>query len=354
MSNLKERNVELPLLRRVSKRIIITSGQRRNSGDEKKNANKDVKASWNQYAPGWFMTDVYKPHGGIFKLWKDAGLRKRLRGNKGLADGFIWPPAWPKNTDSDEGGGHSSPGMLLLIARHLVNRAERMLREPINTAEQAVHGAVLATDALELLGGKTPTAAAEALALKHQFAIHAECQFVGVEQRVNLDGRFQDIEDEAENIAQWFRRKDHERASINIRMDVINRMVSVFRQYNQFDEEMVCLARLRRLHHELYMHRSWRVIWWPFLRYAEFLLGSFPKFLLAISLWVLVPVVVIALSSGMDGEHVVEAAINSFFAQNPKSGEGIVTMALTTFVAVAGIAHLGVFISHLYTLVSKR
>jgi len=357
MSDLEKRYKELPGLKCVPNHVIVTSDQRTPGDGDKQERNRRVKRDWKQEHRNGFMKWVHKPHGGIFALWREAGLFQRLK--HGLAEGFKWPPRWKaierEAAQQNEVGGHSSPGILLLIARRLVLRAERMLADgAIITAEEAVRGAVLATDALELLGGKTPTAAAEALALKHQFEIHAECQFVGVEYRIRLRDRFEDIARNAKAISRWFNRKEQARAAMNIELDVINRMVGVFRQYNQFDEEMQCLARLRHLDHSLYMHRSWRIVWWPFLRYVEFLMRSFPNFLLAIVAWMLPLGVILAMDPGVEnGQQVVEATINAFFANNPHTGE-IVTMIFTTVAAVAGIAHLGIFISHLYTLVSKR
>jgi len=357
MSDLEKRYKELPGLKCVPNHVIVTSDQRTPGDGDKQERNRRVKRDWKQEHRNGFMKWVHKPHGGIFALWREAGLFQRLK--HGLAEGFKWPPRWKaierEAAQQNEVGGHSSPGILLLIARRLVLRAERMLADgAIITAEEAVRGAVLATDALELLGGKTPTAAAEALALKHQFEIHAECQFVGVEYRIRLRDRFEDIARNAKAISRWFNRKEQARAAMNIELDVINRMVGVFRQYNQFDEEMQCLARLRHLDHSLYMHRSWRIVWWPFLRYVEFLMRSFPNFLFAIVAWMLPLGVILAMDPGVEnGQQVVEATINAFFANNPHTGE-IVTMIFTTVAAVAGIAHLGIFISHLYTLVSKR
>jgi len=362
MSALTMRADTLPRLKDAEHRILITSGHRV-VGDKKKiEQNREHIAD--QKSKGKRIGKLYKPHGGIFSIWEDSGLKKQLK--KGVGKGYVWPPDWKAITrefppeDNDENHGHSSPGVLLQVARHLLNRAERLLANPITTAEEAVRGAVLATDALELLGGKTPTSAAEALALKHQFAIHAECQFVGVEHRIRLTARFEEIRRDAKSIAHWFRPKERKRATLNIEMDVINRIIKVLREYNQFDEELVCINRVRNLHNSLYMSaksKPWRILAWPILRYTEFLLSSFSRFAVAIGLWLL-SLSALYTEPGYTSDAPSQLkpagkAIELFLGSAPLD-TGLTSLMLSVLVIIAGLAHLGIFISHLYVLVSKR
>ena len=355
MSCLKDREDTLPRLTGVNHRILITCGHHI-AGDARKRENRAYIAD--QRRNGKHIQYLYKPHGGIFSVWDNSKLRMKL--THGVGDGYEWPPKWKaiervlSSASDDETHSHSSPGVLLQIARHLLNRAERLLAHPITTAEEAIRGAVLATDALELLGGQTPTSAAEALALKHQFALHAECQFVGVQHNISLAPRFEEIERDAKSIARWFRPREKKKTVLNIQMDIINRLVVVLRQYNQFDEELECLGKVRQLQNSIYMFNSWRIIYWPFLRYSEFLLASFSKFMTAIFLWATALILLVRLNSHLPFNRVVEGAVSAFFAGNPIAGEGTLIMVCSTIAVLAGLAHLGIFISHLYVLVSKR
>jgi len=104
---------------------------------------------------------VFKPASGLYALWHELGLERVFRqavvfnATRGLALRYTWP-IWherfqrrdqPKNLRRD----HSSPGRLVQIAQSLLDRA---MTESIGgrTLTDAVAGAVLATDALELLG----------------------------------------------------------------------------------------------------------------------------------------------------------------------------------------------------------
>ena len=74
----------------------------------------------------------------------------------------------------------------------------------VTSVADAVSGAVLATDALELTGGRTPTTAIDALYLKHQFELEAECQFSGVEYHLRIEPRLEEIAEDAAWICRWF------------------------------------------------------------------------------------------------------------------------------------------------------
>lgn len=67
----------------------------------------------------------------------------------------------------------------MLIAETLLRRAEIFASEAC-TVKDYIKGAVLATEALEMLGGRTATLSLVALGLNHQFEVLAECAFVGV------------------------------------------------------------------------------------------------------------------------------------------------------------------------------
>lgn len=365
LSKLKKRQQELPGLESVTWRILVTSGHRVPGDGQRQLDNRQYVAE--QKAKGRELWYLHKPHAGIFALWEDSRLAKMClsgtqnsgKARRGTSEGFIWPPDWrqiEKDRKGQDSSGHSSPGILLLIARHLLDRAESMLGGGITSVEEAVHGAVLANDALELLGGKTPTTAAEALSLKHQFEMHAVCQFSGVKYHIAMKKRLDEIERDAESIAQWFRPREQKSTALNIRMDVVNKLVRILRAYNQFDEEQECMNRVRKLHNLLYVHeRPWRFIFYPFLWYSSWLLSSFLKFSVAILFWVLGVWGVYSLVTPAGSATPKELgafghAIGTFFSVDPIAGY----VVLSSIAVVSGLFHLSIFISLLYDMVNKK
>nr|VFJ43704.1 MAG: hypothetical protein BECKDK2373B_GA0170837_100629 [Candidatus Kentron sp. DK] len=372
LSDLGDRRKEFPALGKIQHRILMTSNHG-TAGNLAKNARN------RKYIAENGIRLLHKPHAGMLVVWEASGLGRRLRWGegkvrRGVGEGYVWPPDWreierierkeKQDGDENKSGGHSSPGILLLIARCLIDRAKSMLPEGPSSVEEAVRGAVLVGDALELLGGKTPTAAAEALSLRHQFELYAEYGFIGVEKYIPLDARFQEIERDAKSIALWFG-KQSERTALNIQINTVNQLVRILRAHNQFDEEQVCTNRARHLHNSLYMHRQpWRYVFLPLLRYSEFLFKSFSRFALAIFLWIggLSGLFAWALHAygGAPGKtQNIDAlpfgnAIGTFFGTAPVTSYGHWAIALSVFAIVAGLAHLGIFISYLYTLVSRR
>lgn len=142
-------------------------------------------------------------------------------------------------------------------------------------------------EAKELLGNRTPTTALEALALQNQAEITAESMFYGVEYNLNVKDRFKEIEREVQAIARWFNPRIQKRSEINARLTIIESLAKRFREMNQFEEEMMCLAEARKLRFEFWMRQKpWRWAAWPFLKYLDLALYSLPRFLFLLLFWV--------------------------------------------------------------------
>jgi hypothetical protein len=320
---------------------------------------------------------VFKPACGMFDLWAKAGLFRKWVGTRRRGDvpWFKWPPRRPSmspesDTDGDKtgGSGHGTPGKLLLVAEALIRRAEALLGKVANMGE-AVQGAVLATDALELTGGRTPTTAIQALSLKHRFEILAECQFSGVEYHVSITPRLDEIDLETRAICRWFASRQRDSAVLNSRMHILNQLVGILRQHNQFDEEQRCMNRVRHLHATLWMReRPWRYVFWLPIRYVAMLLSSFRGFVGMVVVWIIVLAVLFAwadqCTARWDVDRLVkglESAVTSFFSVGPPLQHGKQPTSINEWkVVVSGLAmisgflHLGVLISHLYMIVSRR
>lgn len=365
----KGRATQWPRLEHADHRIFVTSGQRVTGDGYKWLSNNDYLAR--QKASGKHIHTLFKPYAGIFRLWEGSGLKQELRwpdltGNvrRGVAEGFIWPPEKDQFAD-DKQHGHSSPGILLVIAESLLERAEKLQQDGIHNVQEAVRGAVLANDALELLGCRTPTIAIEALRLKHHFEVLAECQFSGVEHHISFKDRMAEIRRDVDEISYWFGKEQQLTAALNAEMKILLDLVRLLREQAQFDEEQEVMRRVRYLQNTLWMQEPpWRQMFWPVLRYVELLFSSFPRFLMVIGAWIVLLSVLYAWShSGGMVSNLwcgVEDAVTSFFSVGGPTNHarnvvaGSFRVSVISLAVVSGFVHLGIFISHLYTLVSRK
>lgn len=367
-----QRHKDFPRLEMADFRVVVTSGHRPSS-DRWKMKTTDAYIA-DKRAEGRQIETLHKPHAGIFSIWSKTKLKDRLRWldddgriHHGTGENFIWPPPWKnvlREVGGDDSGGHSAPGILLLIAEHMIDRAERMVAD-VHTVEDAVRGAVIATDALELLGGKTPTMAISALTLKHQFELMAVLQFAGVEYHFPVQNRIQEIQIEVQAISNWFNQKRRRNASLNAQMSVLNVLVRTFRSYNQFDEEQICMNQVRHTQHTLWMSTTgWGWLFLPILRYGEFLLASFPRFCLALLGWLIFLSLAFDNAQSICKSNVCNdrdldmnpywTACSLFLGSNSLGNGHPLWILLSSITVLAGVAHLGIFISHLYTIVSRK
>jgi len=311
--------------------------------------------------------EVLKPVSGIFALWKSVRLDRELKGfdaatgrhYRGLAPGYFWPPLPDRDGDSVRATtGHSAPGLLLLVAETLIDRAERLI-DNVRNVKDAVRGAVMATSALELLGPRTPTTARDALELKHRFEVLAECQFGGIEYNLQLDERFAEIKKETQLLGAWYGRRAREIAVLNAELAILSRLVTIFRDYNEFDEEDMTLQRVRSVQRGIWRRRVGPAAWlvWPFRAYVEYLLGSTVRFATALFLW-LTGLTLIFWAAAPDENlaNALHMGVTTFFGFDPPGtgkAEGM-AFAAGLIGAFSGFLHLGIFISRLYNLISRK
>jgi len=234
-----------------------------------------------------------------------------------------------------------------------------------STLEDAVRGAVLATDALELLGGRTPTLSIDALRLKHSFEVRAECLFSGVEHHIALKERIDEIKRDVKHICAWFGKTNEGPAALNAEMQILLDIVAVLRQHNQFDEEEICLNRTREIQRLIWRIRfkrsPWRPLAWaiqPAWRYVNWLLGGPMHFAGSLAILLVLGWALLA-STQPEGfnQSNLQHAFNALFTfspleQDPKFGGPY--RFLHNCGITLGILHLGVFISRLYTWISRK
>jgi len=382
LSSLKKRQTFWPLSGALH-RIFITSDQGEDTWEDNVCCVRSCSVKGCPQAIN--IQKFNKPHSGMFGLWDSAGFFKEFRPRDGGApDGyapdFIWPP--PDKQTQAQKGDHSCPGAIKLVAERLIDRAARMLTNAQSMSD-CVKGSVLATDACELLGAQTPTLAIEALRLKHNFEVLTECQFSGVEYHIPLARRFAEMRRDLALICRWFGEKTRESATLNAEMAILTALVRVFRNFGQFDEEQICLKRVRELHHQLWfvqVQKKWYSIFstgsyllWPLrilMWYLRFLLSSFPKFVLTVIGWVLAVGFLLSVTApeGFTGGYTCGlqgALITMFTSGKPEgyfAGCDIGELrkasawfgAVATVAIVAGYLHLAVLVAHLYTTVNRR
>lgn len=369
---------EWPVLEQAERRIFVTSGQRRLQDARRWLRNSAHIAGLK--ARGVYTRTLHKPYAGIYRLWGAAGLNRQLRWAddasgcrfRGVAKGFIWPPGRQARDTSNS--GHSSPGALLSIADNLTARAASLWDE-LNcsgSVEQAVRGAVLATDALELLGCRTPTQSIEALRLKHKFELLAECQFSGVEHHVCIKERIVEVRRDIKAISYWFGPRRRKLAAWNAESQILTDLVRILREHGHFDEEQYCMSNIRRATRKVWLQekRPLSFLGYPFRWYVEILLDRPIHFIGALSFW----------TAGLmwffryHGEQVVDVAetaspqaapvhnlaaslaetMTTFFQTQPPSNLAWPALIVSSAAILFGFVHLGIFISHLYTQVSRR
>lgn len=373
LSNLKDRAEQCKLLGYADKtadqsthRILVT-GQSR-PGDHTLAENREYLRRHKKGSP----RIIYKPVSGMFDLWGQIGLlRKKTKTKRtGNVDWFKWPPDRPGKNEgqgNQEDGkritGHGTTGKLLLVAETLIHRAEAMRVDSITTVERVLLCAVMATDALELTGGRTPTTAIEALSLKHRFEVMMECKFLGNEYNIHVEERFQEIEFDLKRITIWAHRRMRRLTAMNAKMSIIVQIMRIFREYGQFDEEQLCLKHTRTLNRRLFFAKHPGLSFLhPVRWYIDKLIGSISLLVTAIVVWPLALGGLMALL-GTSWENLKEMtfidhvtnAFYMFIAQTPAGfPQGFWAHMFTFGVSLIGIIHFGVFIAYLYNLFYRR
>jgi hypothetical protein len=344
--SLRRRDSLYNFFKKIPMRIFVTIGEE----DKVKTENRKYRHELKDMPDFKFYKMLYKPYAGIFNLKKEAKLKR---------------PEWYKKKVFKESrkDGHSQPGRLGMIADILIERSNKVLAQA-KSSNDAVYAAMLALQAQEILGGRTATESIKAVALKHQAEVTAECMFYGVEHNFDVKHRFEEIHEELGIIGKWFGKSKSEIMIYNSELNIINEVARVFRQYSQFDEEQHCLQKVRSLSRKIYCKRN-KLFGWlisPLRWYFEFLVGSLARFIAAIVFWPSLFTLIYYFIFGPGTEGAFKNAfiysINSFFAHQVTIAPNIPECAMLSFLSVItillGFFHLGILISHLYTIVSRR
>ena len=364
LSRLADRGELLPGIERIPYRIFVTTGH--SNTPDKADRQSNLQYMKTQRQTGIKIQELFKPLGGVFDLWQRSGLNALP--NAGFAEGYTWPI---QCRHIDFQLGHSAPGRLLDIADCLANRAQKILHSA-ETVQDAIHGAVLAIDSLETLGNRTPTTALSALSLKHQLEVLTECLSYGVEYNTDISSRFCEIEKEIHAISEWFQTRKKHRAALNAEISIISALAVLYRDHYQFDKEQQCLSRIRLLLRHLWFLRNkwWAWAAYPVRWYVEWLLGGIHRFVIAVLAWGFLlsgafsilrtddtppfPDVLIGISNWVSAFFGGATPFGSLKDLVTPSYANILLVWVSMFAIVLGFIHLGVIVSHLYSIIARR
>lgn len=301
---------------------------------------------------------LYKPVGGMIDLWEKTGLVKELGGGTraGNAPGFTWPPPIVPGEPS---GGHGAPGKLTLVATTLLARA-RPHRQSVGSVGDFILGAVLALEAAELVGGKTPTLTLDAVAMRQEFEVRAEAGFVGAGFHFGLRRRLVELDAEVTAITRWFHEKKRRRSALDAKAQILNRLAGVFREAGLAEEDAQCLTALRRCNRTMMRPRNIDPAAWishGVLSYGEWLLASFTRIPLVTVFWIVLLTWVAWRMAGAPPCFfpVREASdVAGWFFGSTASTGSTEKIVLSWICAVTGVFHLGVLISYLYSLIARK
>lgn len=201
----------------------------------------------------WCMVD--KPISGVFGLRNKCGLPNG-RNYDGLLTSdevcavYRHATAGVFATETGreiQGASHAAPGMAQDVAAFLISRAEQM-KVVVSDVEGAIHAAVLATCAYELLGNKTPALSVEALRLRHYFEVLAECEFPGVRAKFDMRDRYTDIHNSMWQVCRTSQGKVRQSLFVSSMAGICDCLASLLRENGKFEEAAFFSRKSRHMH----------------------------------------------------------------------------------------------------------
>lgn len=351
-------------------RFLVTSGH---GQGEKKILNDNRSYLKTGYPHRWSKYKVIdKPIGGMFDLWpkdewtlleKTLGFFRLLSRNpeERYVKPFHWPPCKLHGpTDQSGTPTHGSPGRLSDVATVLLERATLGYANALGPID-LIRCAVLASIAGEVLCGRNPTSYLSALTLRHQAEVSAELAFSGAGYHINVNDRLNEIENEALELSRWFSKE--KRAKLNAQARILSQLAPLYREAGLFEEENTVLTRLRRVNRLLASSRAgWaRMAHWP-LAYAELLLSNVAVLLIVCVFNLVAMGVLFQLLFGLSYPDSMNAAVGSYFGgSNNVDAPAALTNEWKSIYATLGLIsaalgafHVGVAVTYLYSLTSRK
>jgi hypothetical protein len=188
---------------------------------------------------------------------------------------------------------------------------------------------------------------------------------MGMQEHVDVRSRIVDLSREVKALSNWFGETKQERkvAGWNMELAVIDKLIEVFRDNNQYDEEQELQICARMLHRKLWIQaRPWfkPVEWVPW--YVEKLLASVSVFLMALVGWIAILGLLFWLVGGVTVGCAYSDAFVTFFGLQPPGDNSFWTVengwngafALIACTMLLGCVHVGILISHLYSSIARK
>lgn len=248
----------------IKHRFLITTGQSSWKKDNNEKATLDVNKTF--YKTCHAHTEiVYKPTGGLLDLWAefkllkqpskfnsgDHGTTKQRSGNAVYSNEeyFTWPCRTDSRPQKNLQSNHGSIGMHYVCADMMIERAKQLsVSKDLIKRATAV---VLATEAGEMLEGKSLYLSTEACLLKHKLEVVLESEFNGFGYHVDAQKRLNEIKLETAFTASWLSEGKKDSAGLNTELTIISELAKLYRAGSLFEEEELCLKRIRTLNRKL-------------------------------------------------------------------------------------------------------
>jgi hypothetical protein len=181
---------------------------------------------------------VPKPYPGIYSLLRQIGAKEKEPNQEGNQTATL-----SQEMDSDN---HSLPFARRIVVERLIKRATRLGGNKPACVEDAIHVALLALEAKEVLGALSLTTYYEALALQHEAEVSAEVSCFGTAAQLDAEIRLEHLRDETQAVVNFQSARGDDATSIeNSRLNFLvrlsNRLRSCFGDNEQIGAAEQCL-----------------------------------------------------------------------------------------------------------------
>ena len=347
------------------KEIGLSDGRARNKGYRISQCSRRMLVTSSEISekekPDWPERIVHKPFCGMFdpdfpNEWATFPI-ERLQ---------------TEQESSAEFGKHSTEGLLLQAVDVLMTRA-RLVSQHGTTVEALIFGAVLASEALEISGGLTPTTAWEALALQHELEVRAECRFMGAggSRQIEVDKRVGEIRHSVNRISAHTAQSSRATDSAGVTAAIVRRLVKCLCEANRFDEAERMQHFERVLTSEQWLKsRKAPLSYFPvslvarlIIEYTNFTLRSLRQLAVGAGGWFLLVILMFRLTSHYDNDGSISFLTAAYLAATSCIGVGapdsspwkiVVEKAATLCAMSVGLFHIAIGASFAFRQLFRR
>jgi hypothetical protein len=158
---------------------------------------------------------------------------------------------------------HSAPHARSVVANRLLSRARLFKAYGELSTENAVHMALLAGEAKEILGGMSRTTAYEALSLQNEAEVSAEVSFLGMSARVEVSQRLSKLKQEGKVVHNTqssggltasdnkYALRESQEAHLNFLLQAVKNLRLRFTAHEQMEASEECLQTFAEYHYKL-------------------------------------------------------------------------------------------------------